>query len=186
MQVITLNEFGESNFVNVLDNLSVTSTDRNKDWFPALLKRYRNYKEWYFVVNDAGLVAFSTIQPFYTGCYRVLTRCYIVPEYRRLVLPKNDTVLSPASLMILAQLSDLKNFNTAFISLEHINRSRTIKNMATKMKNTTNLEWHVLPGMMKTCDNVESQSCWQNICYTGDVPDLPTITYESWMLKNGK
>lgn len=186
MEVIKLRDFGESNFVNVLTKLADTSQDRNKDWFPALLKKYKMYNDWYFVVNDSELVAFSTIQEFYTGCFRMLTRCYITPKYRRPVLPKNDTVISPASMMILMQLPDIVGYDTAFISLENISRSRTIINMSTKMKNTTRLDWQVLPGMMQTCVNIESQSCWQNVCYTGIKPTLPTIPKELWILKNGK
>lgn len=184
MKVIKLHEFGEERFIHVLYELSTTSSDRNKDWFPVLLKNYQKYKEWYFVVtNDNKLVAFSTIQEFYHKCYRVLTRCYVFPDYRRPVLLKDDTNKSPASLMIVHQLNDITNFDTAFISLENISRSRAIYRMANKMHNTTGLEWNVVPGMMQTCSNNNSKSCWQNICYTGVIPTLPIIDYAEWKTK---
>lgn len=189
MRVILLSEFGKNNFVDLLSNLSETSTDKNKDWFPALLKDYElpKYLEWFFVIDDDRFVAFSTIQNFNCGTYRLLTRCYIDKKYRRLSLPKVDTYASPGTYMIQEQLKFLNyNYNSIFISLEHIRRRRTIINMSKKMTLNTGVDWEVANGMFLTCNNRESEKCWQNICYSKSRPQLDSITYNEWTTRYGK
>lgn len=187
MKVITLPEFGELRFIELLTTLAETSQDKNRSWFPALLKNFPTYNEWFFVVDDQNeFIAFSTIQTFYEGCYRLLTRCYIMEQYRRTTLPKYDTYMSPASFMVQAQLAWLGQYTTIFVSLEDIRRSRTIINMAQKMSINTNTEWYVSAMMHQTCGDVASKQCWQNICYAGELPTLPSITKEEWINRYGK
>ena len=189
--VIKLKEFGEDRFVSILQNLKETNLDRNRSWWEPLLRQYfdtRRYLEWFFVIEESGeLQGFSTIQQFYPKAFRVLTRCFIYPQYRRPVLPKYDTFMSPASYMINSQLMYLQDeYETAFISLEGIKRNRTIINMAKKMEINTGLQWSVGEYMYQTCANSESSSCWQNICYTGKEPSLAKMSRDDWIEKYGK
>lgn len=180
MKVITLNEFGENNFIKILDDLIKSNHDRNNSWFPNLKKNFKTkYVEWFFLIDKEELVAFSAIQKFGPSCFRVLTRCFIFEKYRRPVLPKKDKFISPATHMILKQIEYLNQYDTLFISLEYISRKNAIINMANKMSLCTKKEWLIGDGMFKTC-NDDSKQCWQNICYTGKHPDFQRISYNEW------
>jgi hypothetical protein len=185
MKCVNLNTFKHENFEKVLNTLITNSSDRNKDWFPNLLKNYKSskYLEWFFVLDNLdNVLSFSTIQDFNSNTYRLLTRCYISPEHRRTTLPKFDTYQSLGSLMIKEQLKFLgTNYESIFISLEYINRKRAIINLSKKMSFTTNLEWEVGDGMFLTCENKNSEKCWQNICYSKKCPALEKISYEEWI-----
>jgi len=196
MQVITLDEFGEDRFIRLLTELTTSVKDKNRDWFPILLKNYKKYAEWFFAIDDNNeFAAFSTIQEFYTGCYRVLTRHYVVDKhrrsnllaYRKPVTQFENHHLSPASYIIQRQLEYLNgNFNTIFISFEHINRSRVTVNMSRKLEVNTGLKWLVGDSMYLTCADHTSQSCWQNICYSGNEPILDKISRQEWIKRYGK
>lgn len=183
MKVLNLNEFGEDRFVQILTRLALTSLDANKGWFPILIKNYKSYKEWFFVVDfEDKFVAFSTIQEYESECFRLLTRCYLEPEFRRPILPKADKLQSPGTHMINAQISFLNNsFKSIFVSLEHIRRRNTIVRMANKMEFSTARPWRVAEGMYLTCPNMLTYKCWQNICYSGSKPPLKHISYEEWL-----
>jgi hypothetical protein len=196
MKVITLKEFGDERFVSVLDELCTNNTDRNKTWFPHLLERYIQYPEWFFAIDDEDhLAAFATIQPFYTRCYRVLTRYYVVPKHRRLnllayrkdVANHQDHHMSPSSYMIKTQMEFLDNdWDSVFVSFEHINRSKVTVNMSRKLAVLTHLEWHTGEGMYRTCANDASPSCWQNVCWSGQEPKLDKISKGQWITRYGK
>lgn len=180
MVVVNLKEFGSPRFAALLRELAVYSADKNRHWFPELVLTYESYLDWFFVMDGDELVGFSTIQKYGASCFRLLTRCYVFPKFRRPVLPKNDHFLSPGSLMVTSQLQWLQHFETVFISLEHIRRKNSIFHMARKMENNTGLKWTVLDGMFLTCGDKKNPSCWQNICYSGKAPDLERITYVEW------
>lgn len=195
MKVITLSEFGEGRFVNLLTDLSLNCKDKNKDWFPVLLKNYKKYAEWFFAMDDNGeFAAFSTIQKFYNGCYRVLTRSYVVDKhrrnnllaYRKPVTQLDNHHLSPPSYMIQAQLKYLTQYDSIFITFEGIHRSKITINMSRKLEVNTGLEWTVGEGMFLTCPDPASSKCWQNLCYSGKEPQLAKISKEEWINKYGK
>jgi hypothetical protein len=196
MKVITLNEFGEDAFVLLLENLADNCKDKNKDWFPVLLTNYKKYIEWFFAIDEnEEFAAFSTIQKFYDGCYRVLTRSYVVDKhrrsnllaYRKPVTTTENHHLSPPSYMIQSQLKYLDNkFDTIFISFEDIKKSRVTVNMSRKLEVNTGLDWTVGGGMYLTCPNPASKNCWQNVCYSGVEPNLKKISKEEWIESYGK
>lgn len=196
MKVITLNEFGEDAFISLLQNLAVNCTDKNKYWFPVLLNNYKKYIEWFFAIDEDGeFAAFSTIQKFYDGCYRVLTRSYVVDKhrrsnllaYRKPVISTENHHLSPPSYMIQTQLKYLANeFDTIFISFEDVRKSRVTVNMSRKLEINTGLIWTVGEGMYLTCPDHSSKNCWQNVCYSGVEPNLQKISKEEWIESYGK
>lgn len=189
MKVLRLKEFGDSRFRLLMEELEKNNNDRNSGWWSPLLKQYNNkdrYLDWFFVLDGEKLAGFSTIQPFYKGCFRVLTRCFVFPEYRRFTLPEYDEYMSPGSYMVKEQLKYLEgNYDTVFISLEKLSRQRTIINMSNKMKINTQLDWYVADGMFLTCNAPQSQSCWQNVCYSGQPPLLQRITKAEWKERYG-
>ncbi len=183
MNVVGIDTFGEQHFLDVLQTLSDTSTDRNRDWFPALIKSYQRYHHWSFLMNDTELVAFAGVQPFGPGTYRLLTRTYIYPNYRRFFLPADDLVNSPATYLVKHQLDQLPEYSSLFVSLEHLQRRSSIIRLARKLSRATGREWQAPPMMYQTCPNVDSPNCWQNIAYYGDPPILETMSYEDYILK---
>jgi len=185
MQVITLEEFGDKKFETVLADLAENNTDRNARWFPILLENYRSYKNWYFLMDDDILAAFATVQEFYPGCYRVLTRTFIFPEYRRATLPKNDDFYSPSMRLVQRQLQDYTEYHTLFVSMENVRRRQSMVNFRNKMELATGLDWHVHPHMIKTCQR-DHLDCWQNVCYTGRSLRLNSISIEEWKKRYGK
>jgi len=183
MNVVGIDTFGEQHFMDVLQTLSDTSTDRNRDWFPALIKSYQRYLHWTFLLNGSELVAFAGVQQFGERTYRLLTRTYIYPDYRRFFLPADDLVDSPATYLVKYQLSQVGEYSSLFVSLEHLQRRPSIIRLARKLSRATGLGWQAPPMMYQTCPNADSPNCWQNIAYHGDLPVLETMSYEDYILK---
>jgi len=184
MKVLTLSEFGEEKFLSTLEDLDVAEKNlesRNSDWFSHLKKIYnRRFNEWFFLVDNNQVAAFATVQEYYPGCYRLLTRTYIFPEYRRFRLPNNDKYISPSMYLLPVQLDYLRKYDTVMISMQDAKRRKSIERLATKFNNNFNHTWSIHPRMVKTCDNVSSQDCWQSIIYMGEPPLLDNISINEW------
>ena len=185
-KLIGLDEY-EFEFIKLLENLSYNSKDKNKDWFEPLLRDYKKYLHWSFLLtDDHKFVAFSAIQTFNfpNDCYRVLSRTYYTPKYRNLKNTYDYNEKTPAVYILEDQLSVLtKGF--IFCSMEYPQRKRYLKRFATKLK-TFNQDWTVLEDMYLTCPNKESFSCWQNICVKdNDNVPLENITCEEWKERYG-
>tara|TARA_B100000282_G_scaffold68300_1_gene46133 strand:+ start:9646 stop:10200 length:555 start_codon:yes stop_codon:yes gene_type:complete len=181
MKVQTLFEFGEERFLSELkyfDNLNFPGDRRNKDWFIRLPQIYKTrFCEWFFLVKDNNeLVAFSTIQEFYPKCYRVLTRTYYDPKYRRKHTAYERTQKTPAMWMLDAQIKFLADYDTLFISMQDINRRKMLEQLRKKLGS----DWILHPNMLQTCKEIQDKNCWQNIIYKGKTPDLPSITITRW------
>lgn len=182
-KVLTLKEYGLDNFRSELKKIKKENklyNKRNIEWFDILPDTFMNYPEWFFLFDDDKPVAFSTIQKYYNGCYRVLTRTYIYRDYRRFTNPKKDTFLSPTMRILPYQLEYIKGYETAFVSMQSLSRRQAIKYFSTKMNYRTNLEWDLINNMMLTCAGDYGKDCWQNIIYNGKKPNLPEISIEEW------
>jgi hypothetical protein len=187
-KVITLKEYGLDLFWSELKRIREENKlydKRNIEWFDILPDTFMNYPEWFFLFDDDKPVAFSTIQKYYNGCYRVLTRTYIYRDYRRFTNPKTDTFLSPTMRILPYQLEYIKGYETAFVSMQTLSRRQAIKYFSVKMNYRTNLEWNLEDNMMLTCDDDYGKDCWQNIIYNGEKPNLPEITIEEWKHRYG-
>jgi hypothetical protein len=183
MQVITLSEFGETRFLNLLkelDTANYAGDKRNNGWFSRLPEIYKTrFKEWFFLLDNDELIAFATIQEFYSGCYRLLTRTYIFPKYRRFTLPDNDTAKSPSTYLIEKQLEYVQGYKTVFISMQDLKRRKSIMRYRQKLGN----QWKLHPNMLQTCGEINDKNCWQNVIYNGEEIALPSITIEDWKQK---
>lgn len=187
-KVLTLKEYGIDNFRNELKRIGEENNlydKRNIEWFSILPDTFLNYPEWFFLFDEDKPVAFSTIQKYYNGCYRVLTRTYIYRDYRRFTNPKVDTFLSPTMRILPYQLEYIKGYETAFISMQSLSRRPAIKYFGVKLEYRTQIPWHLADSMMLTCRGDFGKDCWQNIIYNGKAPKLPEITIEEWKRRYG-
>ena len=182
-KVITLEEYGYENFRNELIRLGKENKlydKRNIEWFDILPDTFFDYEEWFFLFDDDKPVAFSTIQKYNEGTYRLLTRTYIYRDYRRFTNPKVDTFHSPTMRLLPYQLDYIKGYESAFVSMQSLSRRKAIERFAIKMKYRTELDWNLAPNMMLTCDQDYGKDCWQSIIYNGKKPDLQEMTIGEW------
>lgn len=180
MKVITLEQFGEQNFLDKLKHfseLNYPGDDRNRDWFSRLPEIYNSrFEEWFFLVNANDLIAFSTIQKFYSGCYRLLTRTYYHPDYRCKHLFYDKTNKTPAMYILDEQLKFVKNYKTLFISMQDLKRRSALENV----KNKIGSNWKMHPNMIQTCNEVNDKNCWQNVIFIGEDLQLPSVSISEW------
>ena len=182
MKVISLNEFGKENFLDelkILNEKNFIGDKRNHSWFNMLLKKYhQKFGEWFFLVDNDELVAFATIQEYYPKCFRLLTRTYIYPKYRRQLLPKYDEVSSPSTYLFLSQIQHIGSYKTIFISMQDLKRRQALYRYSQKLGNG----WELHPDMIQTCSSNNS-NCWQSVIYKGAELKLPKMTIDEWKFK---
>ena len=179
--IVTLEEYGVRSFLNELKRLGEEGNlydARNKEWFEILPKTYERYVDWFFLFDGEEPMAFSTIQKYYSGCYRVLTRTYIYRDYRRFTNPKMDTYLSPTMRLLPYQLEYLTGYDTAFVSMQGTSRRNAIKRFQKKIEYHTSDKWHLSSGMLQTCGG--GADCWQNVIYKGMPPQLNDMSIEEY------
>ena len=179
--IVTLEEYGVRSFLNELKRLGEEGNlydARNKEWFEILPKTYERYVDWFFLFDGEEPMAFSTIQKYYSGCYRVLTRTYIYRDYRRFTNPKMDTYLSPTMRLLPYQLEYLTGYDTAFVSMQGTSRRNAIKRFQKKIEYHTSDKWHLSSGMLQTCGG--GADCWQNVIYKGIAPQLNAMRIEEY------
>lgn len=184
-KIVTLSEYGLKNFKNELLRLKNENNiydKTNHDWFDMLPKKIENYLEWFFLFDNDEPVAFSTIQKYYSGCYRVLTRTYIYRKYRRFTNPKHDNINNPTISMRLlpSQLSYIGKYKTIFVSMQDLKKRNSLKIFKQRIENFTNAQWELSPNMVLTCDKDWGKTCWQNVIYNGLKPALDSITIDEW------
>jgi len=136
----------------LLNYLKHTSDGRDSSWW-----NFKNKKilGWSIIPN----VAYSCMQE-YGKDVRLVTRCYIEPEYRTKNLQQQGTYVFK---MIEEQIDFVKakQYNNAFISTEYT-RHGVIKRHSRIAKEKYNLNCEVLEGKYKTCNGNEL-NCHQNI-----------------------
>lgn len=184
-KVITLKDFGEDRFLNelkLLRDLNHPSDERNRSWLDQLPITYseNRYKDWFFLVEEDKMLAFATIQPFYPGCYRMVTRLYQIPEIRRFTEPKFDKHFSPSLRILTEQIKHLSNWHTLMISVQDSSRRRFAERYINKLIYRTDLQWQVNPDMMCMGVNKQNRDYWQNVMYTGFKPNLYEMPIEEW------
>jgi hypothetical protein len=180
MKVLTLQEFGEDRFIQELkklDEQNFIGDQRNSDWFTHIAKVYKTkFSEWFFLLDDDKLAAFATIQEFYPGCYRLLTRTYIYPDYRRFRLPDNDQMLSPSLYIFPVQMEYIQQYKTVFVSMQDLKRRKSLERYMQKLGDG----WKMHPNMVQTCQTPNDANCWQNVIYKGAELELPSVTIDEW------
>lgn len=187
-KIITLRDYGIDNFWTELKKIGEDNKiydKRNIGWFDILPDTFMRYPEWFFLFDDNKPVAFSTIQEYYKGCYRICTRTYIYRDYRRFTHPKNDMVFSPSQHLALAQLDYLKNWDSVFVSMQGLNRRKTIERFKFKIEYRSGLKWTLPKDMFQTCLPACDPDCYQNIVYNGEEPNLNKMSIETYRSLHG-
>ena len=200
MKVITLQQFGEQRFLDelkIFEQENHTGDVRNRDWFSRIPEIYKtHFIEWFFLVDIEEyipltnmhstikpdiLIAFATIQEFYPGCFRLLTRTYYNPRYRRSHLYYDKDAKTPAMHLVKAQEKYLSNYKTVFISMQDLKRRPALDRVRRKLGGN----WKMNPNMIQTC-NENSSNCWQSAIYLGEPIELPSISISDWDLMSKK
>jgi hypothetical protein len=187
-KVITLKEYGLDNFWTELKRIREENKlydRRNIEWFDILPETFMTYPEWFFLFDNDEPVAFSTIQPFGSDTYRLLTRTYIYRNYRRFTNPKVDKFNSPTMRILPYQLEYIKGYKSAFVSMQSLSRRPAIERFAKKLEYRTEKEWKLADNMLLTCTDDYGKDCWQSIIYNGEKPLLPEISIEEWKKRYG-
>lgn len=186
MKVITLKEFGDIRFTETVKAIrdENNSYDRtNADWYDSMLEQYKSdrYLEWFFLMDEGTLAAFSSIQPYEDGQYRLLTRTYINRPYRRFVNPKDDTFFSPSMRILQKQVEYMDDiyYRSLFISMQDIKKRNTLMRFMNKCNRWTDLNWELDPNMRQTC-GTNCDLCWQNVIYTGEPLTLGSLPVDEW------
>lgn len=185
-KVVTLKDFGEDRFVNELQylkDLNHPSDERNREWLDLLPVTYnddKRYKEWFFLVEDNKMLAFATIQPYYSGCYRMVTRLYQIPEIRRFTEPRFDKRFSPSLRILTEQLKYLDDWKTLIVSVQDSSRRRFAERYINKLIYRTGLDWKLNDDMMCVGNNPHHRDYWQNVMYTGKKPILYQMSIERY------
>ena len=182
MHIQTLQQFGEDRFLAELEyfkRLCYPGDWRNTDWFDRLPEIYKTrFVEWFFLVEKQELIAFATIQQFYNGCYRLLTRTYYNPAHRRSHLYYDTNERTPAIHLAEAQLNFLNTYDTVFISMQDLKRRKALNRLASKLDSS----WKLHPLMLRTC-NEDSTNCFQSVIYRGQDIKLPGLSIDEWKTK---
>ena len=179
-KVITIDDFGVLNFVSLLKDLKQQDNifdKKNRGWFDVLPTTFLDYPDWFFLMDGDEFVSFATIQPYYTGCYRVLTRTYTARKYRRFILSPNET---PSMFLLDAQLKYLNDFDSVFVTMQGLKRRPAIEGLITRINNHLGQSWQLCDAMLQTCDDPHNPDCWQNVIYNGEQPKLETMTTETY------
>ena len=137
---------------NLINYLKLTSIGRNSDWWDLSNKKIIG---WSIIPN----IAYSCMEQ-YNNDVRLITRCYIEPEYRTKNLQQDKDYVFQ---MILEQLQFIKSkkYNHAFISTER-SRIGVVKRHARIAREKYNLNCVLLKGKYRTC-NGDAENCEQNI-----------------------
>ena len=146
---------------------AIKSSDRNKDWFPSLLKgsRYK-YKLYTVITDNDNIVSFSAIQtqnfPVYT-C-RIGTRSYIDPRYRNYTSSLETEKQTPIFKMLKAQYcwvkENIKKEN-CFASIEY-GKTAALHASAKKFQKS-GIDAKVLPHLYKMFPDTADTRCYQSV-----------------------
>lgn len=162
--------------------LSVSSLDKNRDWFADLAKEHNKFDKWYIGLDERGnIVAFSAIRKIGEN-YRLLSRLWYDEDYRVGGLKTPLIEDTPAMMMAKLQLEDYPV--RRFCSMEYPTRRGHLRKVATRLNERFGTKFKLNDGMHLTCKQENSFSCWQNTI-SEDELDLPSITVEEWRERFG-
>lgn len=197
--LVGLDEYGEDNFVALMNLLFQEDSHANIDWFDpnvswSLIHRY-NEIDWTIALTGTDVVAFSGIQTYDVG-HRILSRTYYMPEYRKTAIDFNMVYtpeeITPAMKMARAQIDKLKanGGSLAFISMMYPDRREALRLFMDKLNHNYSEEWVMPEGMfLTTPKDTEPFTAWQNICYTELQPNAfspwDNITEDEWTTRYG-
>ena len=184
-KVITLKEFGEQRFIDTLEELKKKNNPsdvRNFEWFEYIPKEYKDskYLDWFFLMDNKTLVAFSTIQQYDYGTYRCMTRTYVTREYRSFVSVKASDAITVTGHFLPIQLEYLNAWKSVFITRQDPKRRRSFERTRGRAEYWTGYDWTYHKDLIQTFDDDNNPNAWQNVIYNGSEPELKTMSIERY------
>lgn len=182
MVAVRMNHVNEHTFIDKLHELAELSVDKNRDWFPNLIKNYQSFEQWYLTFHNNELVSFSAVHNF-GGYYRLSSRLWNGIKKTGLEIGVKYDEVSPAFLMIELQLQDFPVHQ--FISMEYLNRRPLMQKLATKINVWFGYDFQLKPEMYCTVPSSADQAwCWQSIISEVDIP-LDRISIDEYISRFG-
>lgn len=169
-------------FVDKLHYLAENSIDKNRDWFPNLIKTYQNFEQWYLTFYQNELVSFCAVQNF-DRYYRFNTRQWNGIKKTGLELGVKYNEASPAFLMMELEFKDFPL--NQFFSMEYLNRRPLMYKLAKKLNKWFDYDFQLQEGMYCTVPSNKHQPwCWQSIVSEVDIP-LEQISIDEYKRRFG-
>lgn len=183
LTAVRMDSTNESIFVDKLHELAENSIDKNRDWFPQLIKTYQNFEQWYLTFYQNELVSFCAVQDF-GGYYRFNTRQWNGIKKTGLELGVKYEEVSPAFLMMELEFEDFPLHQ--FFSMEYLNRRPLMYKLAKKLNKWFDYDFRLQDGMYCTVPSCADQAwCWQSIVSEVDVP-LQKMSLKDYRRQFGK
>jgi len=145
------------NFINFLSVLEKENTDRNKDWFPSLIKNIDLYLYWTVVFQEEEIVAFSAIQDhnFEEGVVRILSRTFFAPKIR--LQPGynfwSHTPVAPMAKRQLKWLSAQEQYKKILVTMEPRHRRDYFAKIIKKINTRAGACFEMLADPIQTYPN---------------------------------
>ena len=152
-------------FIEYLKHHEKNNQDRNKDWFPYLIKNIDLYLYWTIVFKEQRIVAFSAIQEhnFEKGTVRILSRTFFDPEIR--LQPGynfwSQTPVAPMAKKQLQWLSRGANFEKIIITMEPRHRRDYFVRIVKKINDRAGACFEMIDEPIQTYPN-QSASLFQH------------------------
>jgi hypothetical protein len=149
MKVERIDETNKQMFLELIQQLSTESKDKNRDWFPDILKDDgTKFDQWYVTKFENEVIAFSCVMKI-EGYYRLVSRMYNCLRKKGLTDPVKQDEMSPAMLMLKQQIEDYPS-DKVFISMEYLNRRKLLLKLADKLNYLFGFNFQLQDGMYKT------------------------------------
>ena len=204
IETFTINSSNESRFVDFLIQQRELSTDRNKDWFDALLHNhfYHTYTTWTFSTINDEIWCMAALQNHNLpgGVLRAMSHLYVVPKYRNAGgrirqgieqsyrQDKNPDWVPSRYLFPKQWKHATKTGGCQWIimSMEHNNRRRPLSVVTKYFNNNYGTDFKVLPKLYQTFPNDNDWRAWQVVtcmkpsgATTGE-PPMKSMSIEEW------
>ena len=183
MNTVRLTPEYYSQLLDKLSKLAKTSKDKNRDWYSRLQTQLFEFEEWYCVMVDGDIKAFSAVHKI-GDHYRLLSRLWYDDCFRTSGLKTPLTSVTPAMLIAELQLEDF--WHNVFCSMEYPQRRKHLEKVAERLNYRFGKSFKLNDGMHKTVLNGRDDNftCWQNTISEEEL-DLPKISVEEWRLRFG-
>lgn len=171
-------------------------SDRNADWFDYLLDKdfWKTYPMWTFSKIDGEIWCFAGVQKhnFPVGIYRVMSRLYVAPKFRKrtseLLGPvqrgvyKADWPAKSAYLFPMQREMASSGRNSMIMTMEHVQRIRPLNVICKFFNKQYNTSFNVVKDkMFKTFPDENNWKAWQVLAWEGNhTPPIEYISVDEW------
>ena len=174
--------------------------DRNADWFDYLLDKvfWKTYPMWTYSKIDGEIWCCAAVQKhnFPVGIYRVMTRLYVAPKFRKRTTellgpvqrsvykadwPAKSYYLFPEQRKMASKVHSL-GANKMIMTMEHVQRIRPLKVICRFFNQAYDTSFYVVPDKMyQTFPDENNWKAWQVLATEGNEPyGMRYITVDEW------